>query len=248
MLRFLGRGSGFSDHHNGAFFRYGNKLILMDCPLVTFNRLKNEGLAKFASPDADSSDDAQIDELIVAVTHTHSDHVGGLALTIHYATFIWHIHMTVIAPSDEVKKDLDYLLNRLDGCDKNTYLLITGEEYKNDENTDTSWLKSIIPTKHVPALEGRCFGYNIEVDGVNTVYTGDTRTLEPFLPYLSEGNVLYTECSAYDTAVHMYVDKLLEYKDYFEEKGIKVYLMHLDDEAAIIEKIAGTVYEVAPLA
>ena len=44
MLRFFGRGSGFSDEHNGAYFTVGSQLILVDCPLVTFKRLKNDGL------------------------------------------------------------------------------------------------------------------------------------------------------------------------------------------------------------
>lgn len=245
MLKFLGRGAGFSDQHNGACFGYGRKLILMDCPLVTFNRLKNEGLSKFVP---ETEDDSEVEELVVAVTHTHSDHVAGLALTIHLATFVWNKHVTVIAPSDEVKADLRFLLDRLDGCDENFYTLKTYEEYKSDNANDTGWIKAVIATKHVPRLEGRCFGYNIEVDGINTVYTGDTRTLEPFLPYLSEGSVLYTECSAYDTGVHMYVDKLLEYRSYFEEKGIRVYLMHMDNVDEILSKISGSGYEQGPMA
>ena len=47
MLRFFGRGSGFSDDHNGAYFTVGRSLVLVDCPLVTFRRLKNEGLTRF---------------------------------------------------------------------------------------------------------------------------------------------------------------------------------------------------------
>ena len=33
MLKFFGRGAGFSDEHNGAYFTQGDKLILLDCPL-----------------------------------------------------------------------------------------------------------------------------------------------------------------------------------------------------------------------
>ena len=117
-----------------------------------------------------------------------------------------------------------------------------------DGGDASAWMKAVIPTKHVPALDGRCFGYNIEVDGVNTVYTGDTSTLDPFIPYLSEGSVLYTECSAYDTSVHMYVDRLIGYSDFFKEKGIRVYLMHLDDEDTILSKVSGTGFEAAELA
>ena len=239
MLKFLGRGTGFSDDHNGACFVQGSSLVLMDCPLITFKRLKNEGLAAFAGTE-------KPDKLVIAVTHTHSDHVGGLALTIHYAKFVWGIKVTVIAPSEEVKKNLDYMLTELDGCDKENYSLVTAEEYKS--TSGETWLKAAIPTKHVPALDGKCFGYNLEIDGINTIYTGDTRSLDPYLSYLDEGSVLYTECSAYKTEVHIFVDDLVKTDDYFKEKNIKVFLMHLDKENEIIEKIKDTAFELVPMA
>jgi Metal-dependent hydrolases of the beta-lactamase superfamily III len=232
MLKFLGRGAGFSDEHNGACFRKGKKLILIDCPMVSFVKLKNL--------DYDG-----IDELVIAITHTHSDHIAGLALTIHYSTFITKRKVTVIAPSEEVKKDLAYLFDRLDGCDKETYRLITAEDYMKEEGS--GWMKAVILTEHVPLLSGRCFGYNLEISGKNTIYTGDTCTLEPYIPYLSEGSILYTECTAFESDVHMYVDRLMEYEDFFKEKNIKVYLMHMNNEEEILSKIAGTGFELAPL-
>ncbi len=232
MLRFFGRGSGFSDEHNGAFFGINRKLILLDCPLVTFNSLKKEGLEKI---------NGDTDEIVALITHTHSDHIGGLALTIHYARFVWKIKVTVVAPSAEVRDNLDYMLTNLDGCSKKTYKLVTADEVSED------WLVAAVPTKHVPELDGKCFGYNLIIDGVNTIYTGDSSTLEPFIPRLSDGSVLYTECSAYDTSVHMYVDKLLGYEDYFNKNHIKVYLMHLDDVETIKKKIKDTIFTFAPL-
>ena len=227
MLKFFGRGAGFSDEHNGAYFEMGRKLILMDCPLVTFNKVKRK-LEKY-------------DEVEIAITHTHSDHIGGLTLLIHYATFAVKKKVTIIAPSEEVRKDIEYLVERLDGCAKETYTLMTADEF------DGSWLKAVIPTVHVPNLSGRCFGYNIEVEGKNVVYTGDTATLEPYIPYLTEGSVLYTECSSYYTDVHIYVDDLLKYRSILEEKGIKVFLMHLDRPDEILKKTEGTGFELVPL-
>ena len=234
MLRFFGRGAGFSDEHNSACFSMREKLVIMDCPLITFNKLKK-----------DVSIGENYSEIIALITHTHSDHIGGLALVIHYAKFIWKIKITVVAPSEEVKDNLAYVLKNLDGCGEEAYHIVTAEEFMTHE--ENSWLRAVIPTTHVPQLEGKCFGYNISVDGTNTVYTGDTNTLEPFIPYLSEGSELYTECSAYDTGVHMYVEKLLGYEEFFREKHIKVYLMHLDDAGRIQSRVKDTDFKIAPL-
>lgn len=259
MLRFFGRGSGFSDDHNGAYFTVGRSLVLVDCPLVSFRRLKNEGLTRFFNianpvdiiPDdknesVNITSDSEVSDIIIVITHTHSDHIGGLSLTIHYATFVWKKHVTVVAPSEAVKRDLEYMLDNLDGCDRDTYSLVTADDYIGE---GASWLEAAIPTTHVPALEGKCFGYCFNIEGKRVIYTGDTNTLEPFLPYiLSKGSVLYTECASVDSGVHMFIEKLLDYSPIFRDNGIVVYLMHLDDVDAIRERINGTEFNLAPLA
>ncbi len=237
MLRFLGRGSGFSAEHNSAVFMRGDSLVLIDCSLTAFIKLRFMDLSQFG----------EVRKMIVLVTHTHSDHVSGITMLIHFATFVWHIPVEVIAPSDVVKEQLYYLFKNLDGCSEEVYKLYTVDETRYD------WLKQSILTEHVPELAGRCFGYLLELDGKRVVYTGDTRSLDSFTPFLksNEGTAeevyLYTECASIDSGVHVHVQYLLKYVDFFKENNVKVYLMHLDNEEAILEAVKGTGFELAPL-
>lgn len=56
----------FADEHNFAFFVCGNDLILIDCPVMSFQKIKKmKELSEF-------------DNIFIRVTHTHSDHSGGV--------------------------------------------------------------------------------------------------------------------------------------------------------------------------
>lgn len=79
------------------------------------------------------------------------------------------------------------------------------------------------------------------------VYTGDTRTLEPFLPYLHPGSFLYTELAAIQSGVHLYVQDTLPRLKALSEQGVFVFLMHLDCEEEISRQIQGTAIQLAPL-
>jgi len=228
MLRFLGRGSAFSAENNSAFFIKDNELVLIDCSMSSFNKIKAMNLTG-------------IKEIFVLVTHTHSDHIGGIAMLIDYEYFIGHIPVTVVAPSVQLKEDISFYLSHLDGCEKSWFSLITVNELNRD------WFKEAILTSHAPQLEGRCFGYNLFLEGKNIVYTGDTNTLSPFLPYLTDGSILYQEASAHRSLVHMYIEDLLPELYELLSRDIKIYLMHLDNEDYILEKIKNTTIELAPL-
>ena len=228
MLKFLGRGSAFADEHNSAFFRYRGKIILIDCSMTTFNKVKKMNLDNVTGID-------------ILVTHTHSDHISGIAMLIDFMWFIKKIPVTVVAPSAEVLKDLEFILKNSDGCADEWYSLLTADSYTED------FIKAVIPTRHTPQLEGKCFGYNLEIEGKNVVYTGDTGTIDPFIPYISDNTLLYMEISANDTPVHLFIDNMLPFIKDMVSRGVRIYLMHLDDEKAIMKKAVGTGAEPAPL-
>ncbi len=228
MLKFLGRGSAFSDANNSAFFMHGTKIILLDCPMSSFNIVKKMDLSKISGID-------------ILITHTHSDHVNGIAMLIDFCWFVTKVPVTVVAPSDRVMTDLKYLLKELDGCEDGWYTITTTSGY------NAPFVKAVIPTKHADQLDGKCFGYNLEIDGNNIVYTGDSRIIDPFLPYITEGTTLYMEISTYRSEVHMHLDDMLPFIKSTISKGVKVYLMHLDNEKDILSKTEGTGAELAPL-
>ena len=233
VLRFLGRGSAFHTDNNSAFFTKGSSLVLLDCPTSAFHKLRHIGV--------DTLTGCEADKVIVLVTHTHTDHVGGVGMLIHYCYYMLHLPVEVIAPSREVAEDVGYLIRRLDGCNEQGYKLLTADEAGYD------WIVTPILTHHTAELEGRCFGWCLEIGGQRVVYTGDTCTLEPFVEYLTQGAYLYTELSAYDTLVHLGADVLLRYEDVLKQRQIKVFLMHLDNEQVIAQGAEKLGAQLAPL-
>lgn len=228
MLEFLGRDTGFGNVHNSAFFRKGSRLVLLDCSMTVFEKAK-----ELVTPETEAVD--------ILVTHTHSDHISGVAMLCTWCFFEKHVPVTVVAPSEAVRGDLEFFMKRLDGLEDEWFRLISVENYKEP------WFKAAIPTSHTPQLEGRCFGYCLEVEGRNVVYTGDTCTLKPFAPYLTEGTCFYTEASANRSGVHMYIDDILSFVGENLSENVEVFLMHLDDEEKILDKIKGTALKLAPL-
>ena len=229
-LMFLGRGSAFADEHNSAFFVEDNDLILIDCPATSYQRVKKMNWAQYRN-------------IYILITHTHGDHSGGTGTMLQYVWFASNMKkkVTVVAPSAEVRDDMLTLLMRIEGCEPEWFDITTADEL------DKKWFTAAVPTVHVKPLDGRCFGYQLNVHGRNVVYTGDTSTLEPFRMLLTEGSVLYTEAAFYKSGVHLYLMDMLPKLIQLAENGIDVYLMHLDNEDEIKKVTADTPLRLAEL-
>ncbi|MBQ6181247.1 MAG: MBL fold metallo-hydrolase [Ruminococcus sp.] len=230
LLLFLGRGSAFADEHNSAFFDEDNELVLIDCPATSYQKVKKMNWQQY-------------DNIFILVTHTHGDHSGGVGTMLQYVWFASYMKkkVTIVAPSEEVKQDLLLLLMRIEGCQQEWFDIVTAGEL------DKKWLTAAVPTTHVKPLEGKCFGYHLNIHGCNVVYTGDTASLEPFRPLLGKGSFLYTEAAFYKSDVHMYLKDMLPEYISLAESGVHVYLMHLDNEEEIKKMIAGTPLRLAML-
>ena len=231
MLEFLGRGSAFTSEHNSAFFTEGDILFLVDCSMTIFQKLIQIGKDGFG-PET-------IKQVYVILTHTHGDHSSGIPMLVHYCHFVWNVPITVGCPSEEVMKDMLYYFRNIEGCSDDLYTMVLSDTLK--------WVEKTILTTHVPSLEGKCFGYSLIIGGKRVVYTGDTNTLEPFIPSIEEADYLFTEASTIPSPVHLYLGDALDYLKGLVEKGTSVYLMHLSDEEAVLNMIKGTGIELAPL-
>ncbi|MBQ4225808.1 MAG: MBL fold metallo-hydrolase [Oscillospiraceae bacterium] len=232
MLLFFGHGHAFSEEQNSAFFTDGNDLVLVDHSMYAFHRLKRIGADKL-------TESGRTENIYVIITHTHSDHVGGIPLLVHYAYYVWHIPVTVAVPSAEVAENMLYYLDKIEGCDRNAYRITDASGLK--------WVKNIIPTEHAPSLKGKCFGYEFEIDGRKVVYTGDTTVIEPFLPYIDSDTYFYTETSVRRSVVHLCIYDIIDKLKTLSDSGTKVFLMHLDDEEQIRKIIKDTKISVSPI-
>ena len=209
MLKFLGSGSGFADEHTSAYFvTKENDLVVIDCPVSAFQKLKKKALSEYR-------------DIYVLITHTHGDHIGGLGLFAQYSYFVLKKCITIVAPSVEVAQDIKTIL-AIEGSD--FYGILTSHAIKHKE-----WFGQAILTEHSPQLKGKCFGYQLCVDGKNCVYTGDTSTLEPFISYLKAGTHLYVDVSVHYGMIHLKLeDAIPTFKELIKNK-VEIYLMHLDD-------------------
>ncbi|WP_028518255.1 YqiA/YcfP family alpha/beta fold hydrolase [Ruminococcus flavefaciens] len=230
LLLFLGRGSAFADEHNSAFFVEDNELVLIDCPATSYQKVKKMNLEQY-------------DNIYILVTHTHGDHSGGVGTMLQYVWFASHMKkkVTIVAPSAEVRDDLLLLLMRIEGCEAEWFNIVTADEL------NRKWFAEAVPTTHVKPLEGKCYGYHLNIHGNNVVYTGDTATLEPFKPLLKRGSFLYTEAAYYKSEVHLYLKEMLPEFIKLSDSGVHVYLMHLDVECEIKNLIEGTYLRLAEL-
>lgn len=192
-------------------------MVIIDCPVSTFQRLKHSDLSDY-------------EKIYVLVTHTHGDHIGGLGLFVQYAYFALKKPVVVVAPSTDVAKDITTLF-AIEGNDPSWCEVVTTTNIE-----EKNWFGDCIFTEHSPQLEGKCFGYCLFIDDKNIVYTGDTSTLKPFLPYLENDSILYVDTSVYYGMIHLKLEDALNDFLSLNRRGVKVYLMHLDDIAAA-EKI-----------
>lgn len=201
-LIFLGKDSGFGENNTSAYVEENNNLYIIDCGFTVFTKIKE----KF--------DFKKYNSINVIITHLHNDHAGSLSQLILYLWFVHNSKVNVISNCSRIKE----------------YLEITGTPSAAYTLNNTLENVEFIKTEHTPYLDA--YGFKLKINDKNIVYTGDTNTLEPFIPYLKDINELYIDVSKFGGA-HLKIDEIYEKLNELKNKGIKIYLMHLDDKEYI---------------
>ena len=231
MLNFLGRGSAFTKNHNCAFFIDEHDFVMLDCPMSAVQKIIDFKWSSFSNENV-------VNHFYILVTHTHSDHVGGIGMLVHYAYYVLGMPVTIFASSEELKSDIEILL-KLDGCDPNGYNIVL--------SIDKKWFVRSISTTHTKILEGKCFGFQLYINRKNIIFTGDTNTLKPFDQYLVKDSILYTESAFYSSEAHLILDKHLNELIDYTNSDIDVNIMHIDNLDGVSELIKNTKIKIVPL-
>lgn len=215
MLNFIGTGSAFNTKlgNTSAYIEDvedNEALFLIDCGSTTFNTmpdyLKNKK------------------RCIIAITHTHADHVGSLATLILYRFYKLDLPTTILAHSyqeDEIKSLLFAMGVNHD--------LHTIQSHNNPINIST--LKSTEPvrTKH-----GGMINYSLILnhESYKEYYSGDVEEIPPhILEQFIKREIKYLYLDATTSTkniTHLNITTIIEkIPPHLREY---VTLMHLDDE------------------
>lgn len=177
-LKFLGSDSGFGNKNNSAYFINENEFLLFDCGFTVFEQIKE----KF--------DLNKFDKISIIITHLHNDHAGSLSQVIMYLWYVYHKKVTVVSLCENIK----------------TYLKITGTPEESYEIVNELNNLKFIQTEHVVQLDS--YGFIVNLNGKNIIYTSDTKSLDSFVPYFNDADEIYIDISK-NGGVHLKIDDVL---------------------------------------
>lgn len=127
-----------------------------------------------------------------------------------YIWFVYHKKVTVYSNCSKIQ---EYL----------TFTGTTNEAYNIEHSSKNL---EFIKTEHVKELD--CYGFKLNINGKIIVYTGDTKTLLPFLPYLNNCNEFYVDVSK-NGGVHLKFEDIIKDLEKIKNQNTHVILMHIDD-------------------
>lgn len=210
-LLFLGNGGPFNyeKDNTSAFYLDEKTMYLFDCGEKIASKIIHYQLLD------------NLENLVIIITHLHSDHVSSLEPLLTYLKlFKQGIKVTVIYPNEEKLKQL------LSAYSFNDDVTIISKMINNTV--------SIYPykTTHI----GEAYSYYFLTKDLKFYYSGDTSAVnKDAVNKLEKGeiNYLYHEVALFKSAVHTDLDTLSDMID--SSIRHKVYLMHFSDEKTVLE-------------
>lgn len=221
MVSFFGIGDAFSEGVNSsAFVRDDDSIFIIDVGENSFSTI-----SRYIK-------DSNIKKVNIALTHLHSDHVGGLSTLIYWLHFIMNIKPVIYAPSgiyNDVKTILDIADNEEDQYRLVDMTVSEGLLYC---IKDMSLAVGCVETEHKDNM--RCYGYIIKDTAKMVYYSGDSYSLpKSILESVDDFNMIYQDVCPYDFNgnPHMDVDKFK--KIYNEKYWNKIVVYHYSDKNLI---------------
>ena len=146
----------------------------------------------------------------------HNDHAGSLSQFILYLWFIYNKKVTIYSKCEKIQEYLD-----ITGTTKEAYEIKTG-------NQNLEFIK----TEHAKELDA--YGFKLNLNNKSILYTGDTKLLDPFIPYLENCDEFYVDVSKFG-GVHLKFEEVFKDLQKIKNTNTKVILMHIDDKQYIAQ-------------
>lgn len=230
-IRFLGTGGAFSrygtNYHNNAVVETAEGLVLLDCGTTAVQSMYEIGVRPWDVAGA-------------VITHTHSDHAGGLEQLIWERVYTgpsgpgWLRTPVYANPEvmghlgDMLRHPLEEFADRGGRSVGNGYQRLV-EAHGVLRPFEVGGVRfTLHRTPHVvgPTVDKPAFGVLVEGGGAQFYFSGDT-TFRPELPGLfPDAGVIFHECSfmpRYDGTVHTHYEELLTLPDDVRRRMV---LMH----------------------
>ena len=227
MLKFIGTGDlgNASLGNTSAYIKQGKDLLMLDCGTTVYARAQQLNIFE------------NVQNVYIAITHMHPDHVGALANMIFYLNYWKDIVPNVIIPNEEenTQKDEIEKFLALQGVKTDNYnfiavtdFLITGIssfDFKTIEHSEN--MKS--------------YAFEIGFENKKVYYLGDNndkKYLKSIIKNLKKEDLIYTDCTTLKLKkqVHLPLDVL----NNLAEESIRkqIYCMHFssDDDIEEIKK------------
>ena len=219
LLNFLGTGdmSNYKLKNTSAYIKFDKTMLLIDCGMTTYHELLKKDLLN------------NLDEIYIAITHTHPDHVGSLTALILYLHFGTNVKINVIVNKSFYEQE-NHLKNLLksQGANENYYNFIDISEINSFFKINSKRIN------HCPELDS--YAYEIIVDDETTYYyLGDNNDIEFYqntLLKLRKNDYIFTDISNKKSNVHLNLYEIQKCTPL--DKRSQIYLMHFNEEDTIV--------------